>query len=807
MNTRSHIVIVEAYEGIIEFLSNEPEEQQAVRGVGLPVEEISTQLDCRITILNWDHWYRYEARKLRVPSTPATRPASTPNFDGSTTGDFTSPLVKQVPILARDPEHKLSLDEKDLSPRSHGLINDSGLLFFISYCLNQELQALYQNDPFQTVLLPMWGGVGYVAQMARATHAPNAVDVPFGVVVTDASANRQKSNEEGMWTRHAVIRRQMEDVSLALADLTLVFGARGKEAAIAGRLPEASPPVLAPRFVEPSVLRAIAQAAVTPTAIPSTAPAPNIQHQPVQFFLHEPQEPASGVLSTLDAVTLLAKQDISLDRPVVSTGPSMIFAPMKPREFIDYWSSRGFVRELGRDRQWEWQQAYPDLSGTFPVRLYPSFFEYLPNVWAELARGSLVLLSAAAAEGLAPRELLPPEILLEGEPYPETVARHLKEIAQTDVQKLDQIRRELCTKVVAAQEQARKGFLEATTTALQQLLHSPPVPQALSRVSLLFGDRRLPLRLLAEQDQPPPQPQPRSDTQAGTLSVVVTCYEMGALIQEAVESIWASKRQPDQVLLVNDGSCGEETLTQIRLLEQQASKRALPLTVISKRNEGLAAARNTGLEAATGEFISFLDGDDVVEPSFYPIALQLLSHSPRLGGVAAWASIFGTGIPDGFWNAPQAELPFLLIENSVIVPCVTRTNLLRQLGGYDVRQRYNYEDWELSIRLLASGWAIATIPANLVKYRVRSDSLYRSMTYVQNQIMRELLLATHQKVVSKFAVEIAMQIEHQLKQFVYPDESPHLARTTSTPTPKRSSLLTSTQKFLRSLKKSLRKTH
>jgi glycosyltransferase involved in cell wall biosynthesis len=242
---------------------------------------------------------------------------------------------------------------------------------------------------------------------------------------------------------------------------------------------------------------------------------------------------------------------------------------------------------------------------------------------------------------------------------------------------------------------------------------------------------------------------------------------MKGMLKEAVESVWASERQPDEVVLVDDGSYGEETLSNIRQIEQDALAKGLPLQVIRQRNQGLAAARNAGLQAARGEFISFLDGDDRIAPSFYRIALHLLERYPRLGGVAAWACIFGDGIPDGFWNAPQTEFPFLFMENSVVVPCLTRTELLRHLGGYDTRQRYNYEDWELSIRMLAARWPIITIPMHLTHYRVRQDSLYRSMTDVQNQVMRELLLTTHRESVAKFAVEIAMQLENQWKKLSY----------------------------------------
>jgi hypothetical protein len=89
------------------------------------------------------------------------------------------------------------------------------------------------------------------------------------------------------------------------------------------------------------------------------------------------------------------------------------------------------------------------------------------------------------------------------------------------------------------------------------------------------------------------------------------------------------------------------------------------------------------------------------------------------------------------------------------------------IGGYDAEQRYNYEDWELSIRLLATGNPIITIPSYLQRYRVRPTSLLRTMTDAQNQGMRERLLDKHRPVVERFAVETAMLLESRLMKFVY----------------------------------------
>ena len=734
-----HLVVVEAYDGVIELLSADPAEQRAARGLGLPLPELAEALDARFTVLTWDAWKRTETH-FGSPFTwdhvAATRPLAPPPAPGEPPDWGPAVLWREVAarVQGQMPDRDLPLHRIRESPPALGLIAGNDLLFLLSWRLNEELARLFQTDPFLAVLVPQWGGLGYLPMMARATGIAG-FEAPFAVVVTDVSARRQEANQEGLWTRPAQVRRQAEDLSLALADLVLAFGPRGEALARAGRLPESAPPVRAPRWVEAEVLERIAAAADTPA-----------RETEIQVFLDEPQDGSSGVLAALDAARLLAV-------PIVSAGPSMLFAPMK-RPFQEYWESRGWVRELIAAGRWAWRDR-PE-GDALSLRLFPSRFEHLPDIWSELARGSAVLLSPAAAEGLAPGEEPPPEALLGGEPDPERVAARLAALLDAGSTEIDRARRELCRRVVAAHRgEARRELLDGTAAALRGLIAGRE-PQDLGRVAALLLDRRRPLGEMASLDPPAP-------AEAGTLTVVIPCYEMGVMVAETVESVWASERMPDEVIVVDDGSRDEATRACLEGLEREAAGRGLPLTVLRQSNQGLAGARNAGLAAARGAFISCLDGDDFVAPAFYRLALDVLERSPGLGGVAAFSLCFGPEGPVGFWNPPQPELPFLFVENCVIVPCVTRTALLRSLGGYDAGQRFNYEDWELAVRLLAAGWPIVTIPAYLARYWVRPDSLLRTLTPVQNQTMRERLLATHRDTASRFAVEIAMQIEHRWK--------------------------------------------
>ncbi|MFI5802668.1 glycosyltransferase family 2 protein [Streptomyces sp. NPDC051561] len=108
------------------------------------------------------------------------------------------------------------------------------------------------------------------------------------------------------------------------------------------------------------------------------------------------------------------------------------------------------------------------------------------------------------------------------------------------------------------------------------------------------------------------------------LSVVVPFYNVQTYAPDALRSLRANAREDFEFLLVDDCST-DETPELLRRAE-----RDLPGAVLLRhqRNGGLATARNTGLDAARGEYLTFLDGDDWVAPGFYS---QLVDSIDDLG--------------------------------------------------------------------------------------------------------------------------------------------------------------------------------
>ena len=124
----------------------------------------------------------------------------------------------------------------------------------------------------------------------------------------------------------------------------------------------------------------------------------------------------------------------------------------------------------------------------------------------------------------------------------------------------------------------------------------------------------------------------------GSITVIVPTYNCGRFIAESIQSILAQTLQPEEIIVVDDGSTdnteevvGTFTDPRIRYIRQQ--------------NAGVSVARNTGLAAARGEYISFLDADDRWRPTFLEKLHAVVSHDTQL--VCAFANFIRFEHPTG----------------------------------------------------------------------------------------------------------------------------------------------------------------
>ena len=95
-----------------------------------------------------------------------------------------------------------------------------------------------------------------------------------------------------------------------------------------------------------------------------------------------------------------------------------------------------------------------------------------------------------------------------------------------------------------------------------------------------------------------------------TFSIIVPVYNVEQYLEQCLESILAQNYDDYEVICVNDGSTDSS-----REILTAWESRMPQMRVIDRENGGLSAARNTGFEAATGEYVVFVDSDDWVEPT------------------------------------------------------------------------------------------------------------------------------------------------------------------------------------------------
>ncbi len=206
-----------------------------------------------------------------------------------------------------------------------------------------------------------------------------------------------------------------------------------------------------------------------------------------------------------------------------------------------------------------------------------------------------------------------------------------------------------------------------------------------------------------------------STSMVDLVGVVIPCFNDGAYLREALESLGPERARGEGMVIVNDGSTDPATLDVLAGLRMRGFR------VIDQPNQGLASARNTGWQACAQPYILFLDADNRVDPSYPVKAAAILDQEPATAVVYSDKLLFG--LREGLVEQPVVTLPQLLVGNRIDACAVVRRSVLATCGGADEGMRDGYEDWELWIRLMAQGHRFHRIPEPLFHYRVREGSL------------------------------------------------------------------------------------
>lgn len=202
------------------------------------------------------------------------------------------------------------------------------------------------------------------------------------------------------------------------------------------------------------------------------------------------------------------------------------------------------------------------------------------------------------------------------------------------------------------------------------------------------------------------------------VSVIIPFLNVEKFIQEAVESVFAQTYDYWELLLVDDGSIDKSTEI-AQWYSDRYPGRVHYLEHDSHRNRGASTSRNLGFSRAKGEYIAFLDADDVWFPHKLEQQLAILGSQPGTGVVYGateyWYSWtrnpadtqrdyvwrrFGVQ-PNTIVNPP--DLLVLFLRHRYAVPCtgsfLLRRGAVERVGGYEESFRYIYTDQAFLVKL------------------------------------------------------------------------------------------------------------
>lgn len=203
------------------------------------------------------------------------------------------------------------------------------------------------------------------------------------------------------------------------------------------------------------------------------------------------------------------------------------------------------------------------------------------------------------------------------------------------------------------------------------------------------------------------------------VSVITPCYNQGHFLAEAIDSVLGQSYPHVELLVVDDGSTDQTAAV--------AAGYGNRIRYLYKANAGLSAARNTGLLAATGEFVLFLDADDALHPEALQRHVEAAAAHPSAAvfhGAHQCVDVGGRNLRR-YEAASLGDDPFhrLLTGN----PAPPHVHMIRRAafartGLFDVSLRAS-EDWDMWLRLAAVPYEFVAVPGAVAIYRSAPGSM------------------------------------------------------------------------------------
>ena len=204
------------------------------------------------------------------------------------------------------------------------------------------------------------------------------------------------------------------------------------------------------------------------------------------------------------------------------------------------------------------------------------------------------------------------------------------------------------------------------------------------------------------------------------VSVVITAYNAETTIAETIESVLGQTYPALEIIVADDGSTDATA---------EIVRRFPAVKLLQQTNMGQPVARNLGIRASTGQFLAFIDSDDLWHPDKIRLQIQTLMECPEAGWSYCDCLHFAEAVSAPLYKNSQLLKPHsgwvqhrLLYENFISSPTpVIRREVFEIVGNWDAGVR-QCEDWNMWLQI-ASRYPLVYVPSILAYHRHQNTSL------------------------------------------------------------------------------------
>lgn len=215
------------------------------------------------------------------------------------------------------------------------------------------------------------------------------------------------------------------------------------------------------------------------------------------------------------------------------------------------------------------------------------------------------------------------------------------------------------------------------------------------------------------------------------VSIIVPCYNQGAFLAEALDSVKDQTYSNWECVIVDDGST--DNSKEVALSYCDKDKR---FSYIWQENQGPSIARNNAIKNSHGDYILPLDGDDKIHKEYVNHAANILKENENIKIVYCQAELFGEA--SGEWIMEDYNIDSFLVRNCIFCTAMFRRKDYDETKGYNPNMREGLEDWDFWLSLIETGGEVHKIPHIYFYYRIKESS--RNVSSLQKDIYDKLLI-------------------------------------------------------------------